>query len=192
MSRQITTDARQQKSLSRFLCMVLRHKPEVVDLSLDEEGWVPVRDLVAVLRTTWKKGPVSGKLIERIVADDPKQRYEIDSRQHPKRIRATYGHSVDVRIRYPEVRPPEFLYHGTARRFLWRIFRDGLTPMGRQYVHLSDDRETAQQVGARRDREPTILVVMAARMEEAGHTFYETPGGLYLTALVPPEFLQAS
>ena len=96
---------------------------------------------------------------------------------------------MEVRIRYSEVDPPAHLYHGTARRYLPRIRRDGLAPMGRQYVHLAGDRETAIQVGARRDPEPVILIVAAARMTQTGHTFYRTPGGLYLTTRVPPEFL---
>jgi putative RNA 2'-phosphotransferase len=182
-------NARQDESLSRFLCMVLRHKPEVVGIRLDAEGWVSVRDLVPAIRAKWKKCPVSPAIIERIVEADPKTRYELDTRTQPARIRATYGHSLAVRIAYPEVQPPEILYHGTTRRFLWRILREGLTPMGRQYVHLSADWAMAREVGRRRDNEPAILSVDAKRMEQQGHAFFKTPGGLYLARVVPAEFL---
>lgn len=44
---------------------------------------------------------------------------------------------------------PKFLYHGTSPRFLNSIELNGLLPMSRQYVHLSEYIVTAELVGKR-------------------------------------------
>ena len=68
--------------------------------------------------------------------------------------------------------PPENLYHGTARRFIQSIMKNSLLPQGRQYVHLSQDLETAQKVGERRDNKPIILINDAKRAWNEGIKFY--------------------
>jgi putative RNA 2'-phosphotransferase len=68
--------------------------------------------------------------------------------------------------------PPEILYHGTARRFLKSIMKKGLLPKGRQYVHLSQDMETAYEVGYRHDKEPYILKIDAKKAWGDGIKFY--------------------
>jgi putative RNA 2'-phosphotransferase len=181
-------DARDTR-LSRFLTLVLRHRPHVAGLELDPEGWVALPELVAAVAAAWTRGEVTEERVRRIVAADPKRRYELDTASRPPRIRASYGHSQPVEVDYPVVMPPPLLYHGTARRFLDRIFSVGLRPMGRLHVYLTDDVPSAVAVGRRRDRHPTVLVVDAAAMVRDGHTFHRTPGGLFLTELVPPEYL---
>ncbi|MFC1572026.1 RNA 2'-phosphotransferase [Candidatus Eisenbacteria bacterium] len=181
---------RHEVRLSRFMALVLRHKPELVGLTLSDGGWVPLAELIDTLKQTWRKGPITREAIQRIVDLDDKRRYEIDSKSRPQRIRACYGHSTPTTMDYPETDPPAVLYHGTARRFLGRIWASGLLPMQRQYVHLSEDAETARRVGERRDPEPVILLVDAAAMARDGHTFYVTAGGMYLVEFVPAGHLR--
>ena len=179
-----------EERLSRFVAMLLRHKPHLLGLEIAEDGWVSLPDLVSALQRGWSKGRVDRSIIRRIVDLDPKNRYEIDRKSRPERIRACYGHSVAVRIDYPESQPPGVLYHGTARRFLSRIFSGGLRPMGRLHVHLSQDIETARIVGARRDTRPVVLLVDAEAMVRDGCRFYRTPGGIYLAEAVEPRYLR--
>ena len=178
------------EQLSRFLCLLLRHRPQVVGLQLDDAGWVSLLELTAAVARSWHRAEVTEADIRRIAREDPKQRYDIDLATNPPRIRATYGHSLPVTIEYPIVKPPDQLYHGTARRFVRRILERGLLPMGRQYVHLTDNMGDALAVGRRRDSRPAILIVEAGAMEACGIPFKRTPGGLYLVAEVPPEYLR--
>ncbi|MBD3161819.1 MAG: RNA--NAD 2'-phosphotransferase [Candidatus Eisenbacteria bacterium] len=182
--------SRDLERLSRFLAMVLRHRPESAGITLDEEGWVSVERLVEALRRSWRKGPVNEAIIRRIVDLDAKGRYEIATAGGPPRIRAAYGHSVPLHPTYPRAMPPALLYHGTARRFLGRILATGLHPRGRRFVHLSVETETAREVGLRRDPTPVILVVDAATMVRDGHLFYLAAQGLYLTPAVPASRLR--
>ncbi|GIJ36597.1 RNA 2'-phosphotransferase [Micromonospora sediminimaris] len=169
-------------SASRFLAYVLRHRPEAVDITLDEGGWVDVKVLLAALARHGR--PVTRQVLAELVAGTDKQRFEL----HAGRIRAAQGHSVRVDLRLEPVVPPALLYHGTVARHLPGIRAEGLRPRGRTHVHLSVDRETAVTVGARRG-DPVVLTVDAAGMHRRGFVFYRAVNGVWLTGHVPPGWI---
>ncbi|MCL2732807.1 MAG: RNA 2'-phosphotransferase, partial [Actinomycetia bacterium] len=138
--------------ISRFLSMVLRHRPETVGITLDEGGWVDVDVLIAACAAAGRR--FSRADLDHVVATNNKRRfaYSADGR----RIRASQGHSVEVDLGLTAATPPDVLYHGTASTTVAAILREGLRPMSRQDVHLSADRETAVRVGARHGR-PVVL-----------------------------------
>ena len=111
------------------------------------------------------------------------------SRARHSDIRAIYGHSLATAISYPAVEPPDVLLHGTARRFVDVILREGLRPMNRQYVHLTDDPALAQLTGKRRDARPAILQIDVARAHTAGVTFFQADNGIFLARQVPAEYI---
>jgi putative RNA 2'-phosphotransferase len=105
-------------------------------------------------------------------------------------IRASQGHSVEVDLGLPPVDPPEVLYHGTDAANLPSIGVEGLRRGARHHVHLSADVATATAVGRRRrPASVAILAVAAADMAAAGHTFYRSANGVWLTDSVPPSFI---
>lgn len=173
------------KKLSVFLSLVLRHHPDAAGITLDPHGWADVDKLLAGMNQAGKR--IDRRILEEIVRTDEKGRYSFD--ETGKRIRANQGHSVPVDLEFKEKRPPQFLYHGTASRFLESIFAEGLKPMSRLYVHLSPDVETAVKVGRRHGKE-VVLRVEAGRMAEAGIAFYLSENGVWLTKQVLPEYLQ--
>ena len=104
------------------------------------------------------------------------------------KIRASQGHSVQVELGLPPVVPPDLLYHGTAIQTVASIRKTGLEKRKRQHVHLSLDEVTALKVGQRHGR-PVILVVRAGEMHKAGHEFFLSANGVWLTDAVPVAFL---
>ncbi|RKT82360.1 putative RNA 2'-phosphotransferase [Saccharopolyspora antimicrobica] len=168
--------------ISKYLAKHLRHQPERIGVELDANGWVDVEVLLAAAAA--HRFPISRAELAEVVASNDKQRYVIDG----DRIRASQGHSVPVDLDLPVSEPPAFLFHGTVGRNLAAIRQEGLRPMGRQHVHLSTDRETAQRVGARRGR-PVVLAIRAGAMHEAGHEFRVSANGVWLTAHVAPSFI---
>jgi putative RNA 2'-phosphotransferase len=180
------------KKASKFLALVLRHKPEVADLTLDAEGWAPVADVLRALRSRF--GEFSRTQLQELVDTNDKKRFAFNERGD--KIRASQGHSVaDVMIFKPEdaETPPDELYHGTKKSFLGLIFKDGLKPGTRQHVHLSRDVETANVVAARRSGESVILKVNAKLMSERSseqHLFYRSENGVWLTDRVPPAYIE--
>ena len=171
-------------STSKFLSLVLRHKPEEVGIALDAHGWA---DVSALLHGMNDAGvPCDTELLEKIVRTDEKQRYSFNA-DHTQ-IRANQGHSVAVNLELTQTAPPEYLWHGTASRFLSSIMREGLKPMSRQYVHLSPDMETAYKVGLRHGK-PVILQIAAQKMVQDGAVFFISENGVWLTAAVPPQYI---
>ncbi len=129
--------------LSKFISLILRHKPEAANIELDEHGWANVEDLIIGINQTGRT--INLEILEEIVASDQKQRYSFNADK--TLLRANQGHSIPVDVELTEQKPPEFLYHGTAERFLDSIMAEGLKPMSRLYIHLSKDTETAQKEG---------------------------------------------
>ncbi|MDO4851182.1 MAG: RNA 2'-phosphotransferase [Actinomycetota bacterium] len=168
---------------SRFLALVLRHKPEEAGIVLDEHGWADVDDLIAGMST---RHPFSRVMLEEIVATDSKGRYSFN--EDRSLIRANQGHSVDVDVELEEKEPPGTLFHGTAKKYLDSIMEQGLIPKSRLYVHLSADEETAIKVG-RRHGSPAVLTIDASTMHNAGIKFYLSKNGVWLTKHVPPQYL---
>eukprot|EP00903_Cladosiphon_okamuranus_P003900 g3898.t1 len=129
---------------------------------------------------------VDRPLIERVVAGSDKQRFRIS--EDESRIRASQGHSVEIDLQLEEKHPPEWLYHGTAAKFMGAIEQEGLLRGNRQHVHLSMDRATAKKVGARHGR-PVVLEVGAQAMAGHGFRFFQAENGVWLTDHVPPDYL---
>jgi putative RNA 2'-phosphotransferase len=173
------------ESTSKFLSLVLRHKPEQIGLSLDSEGWASIDELVNLANAAGQ--PLDRMSIEVIVAMSDKQRFALS--QDGRRIRANQGHSINVSLGLEPKVPPDQLYHGTASRFLASIQMSGLNSAQRLQVHLSSDATVAQQVGARHGR-AIVLIVNAKAMSAAGHLFYLSQNGVWLTKAVPPQYIR--
>ncbi|HEX2211213.1 MAG TPA: RNA 2'-phosphotransferase [Longimicrobium sp.] len=170
---------------SRFLSKVLRHAPESVGLRLDEGGWVDVDDLLAAARGAGVR--MDRETLERVVAENDKQRFAFSA--DGARIRASQGHSVTVELGLSAVEPPEVLFHGTADRHLDSIRQQGLLPGRRTHVHLSPDEATAVNVGRRHGR-PVVLRIQSGEMHRAGHAFFRSDNGVWLTNAVPPNHIE--
>jgi putative RNA 2'-phosphotransferase len=169
---------------SRYIAWALRHAPDKANLAIDRKGWASLDDLI---RSLHRHGfNVTKDMVRQIVADDPKRRYELSSDE--RRIRANYGHSIEVALTVPPEEPPSVLYHGTARHILPKIKETGLLPQGRQYVHLSDDVASAISVGSRHGR-PVVISVNAKAMYDDGLVFYPAGKHVWLTATVPTNYL---
>lgn len=169
---------------SKYLSLVLRHRPERIGLVVDDEGWAEVDALVACAAAHGRA--IDRALIEEVVATNDKRRFALSA--DGRRIRASQGHSIDVTLALEAREPPAVLFHGTASRFLASIGRHGLIRGRRHHVHLSIDRETAERVGRRHGR-PVVLAVAAGRMHAAGHVFHCSDNGVWLTEAVPAEYL---
>ena len=170
-------------STSKFLSLVLRHQPEIIGLSLDDAGWA---DIDVLIRLSQPHRPLTRALIEQVVEENSKQRFAIS--EDGRRIRANQGHSIEVELGLQPLAPPTRLYHGTATRFVDAIRREGLVKRSRQHVHLSADADTATAVGARHGK-PAVLIVRAGEMAAAGHAFFRSENGVWLTDAVPVGFI---
>ena len=178
------TGERRLERLSKFISMILRHKPEVIGITLDEHGWANVDELVESIN---KNEAFSKATLEKIVKTDKKQRYSFS--QDKTLIRANQGHSIPVDVELEKKEPPKVLYHGTGVKSVKEIQEQGLLPMERLYVHLSTDVETATNVGKRHGT-PVIFQVNAEQMQKDGYDFFQSVNDVWLTKEVPTKYLE--
>ena len=172
-------------NISKYISLILRHKPEVIGISLDEHGWANVSELVEGIKKDNLEFDMAA--LEEIVSTDSKGRYSFN--EDKTLIRANQGHSIPVDVELEEKQPPEFLYHGTGEKYVASIDDIGLIPKSRLYVHLSKDVETAEQVGKRHGKE-VVYWVNAGQMYRDGYKFFLSVNNVWLTKEVPVRYLE--
>ncbi|GHU09133.1 putative RNA 2'-phosphotransferase [Betaproteobacteria bacterium] len=179
---------KQLSEISKFLSFVLRHQPEAIGVTLDAEGWADIELLIACANQSCQA--LTRPLLEEVVETSDKKRFTIS--EDGLCIRAAQGHSKQsVAITHVEKIPPEFLYHGTATRFLESILKEGLKPGSRHYVHLSEDEQTATAVGQRYGK-PVVLKIEALRMQQQGFKFFQAENGVWLVKEVSAKQLSST
>jgi putative RNA 2'-phosphotransferase len=179
-------DERRRTHISKTLSFWLRHNPAAGGLTLDAQGWAEIGAVRAAL-VRELRGPVSEAELREVVETSEKRRFAIEN----GKIRANQGHSLALDLDFRPVAPPAALFHGTTReRYAQIRAAGGLAKMQRHHVHLSPDIETALRVARRhRGETPLVLRVDTAAMAAAGHRFFISDNGVYLTEAVPGEFL---
>lgn len=160
---------------SKRLAYLLRHSKLP-----NHKGWIRV-DVVQ------NELGVSLVDIQRIVYEDTKGRFEFSD--DGLSVKALYGHSINVDLELISSSPPAILYHGTAVKYIERITKEGLKPRKRNYVHLSETTDMAQQVGARHGV-PIVLSVDAKSMVEDEYKFYKAQRGVWLVDCVPSKYIK--
>lgn len=171
-------------AVSKYISLILRHKPEVIGITLDEHGWADVDELVHGLKETYGRFGYDNLL--ELVKTDNKQRYSFNDDW--TKIRANQGHSINVDVELKKQKPPIWLYHGTGLKYVNSIDKEGLKPKSRLYVHLSGDKKTAKAVG-KRHGELACYIVTAEAMHRDGYDFYLSENGVWLTKEVPTKYL---
>lgn len=180
-----------RRRLSKFLSGALRHFPGDVGLDLDDHGWARTDALVDAVerRYDW----ASDRHVAAVITTDPNGRFERTGREDGAgldRVRAAYGHSIDVDLEPTEASIPEKLFHGTAPETLASIREEGIRSMSRQQVHLSGNREEARRVGRRHASDPIVLVVDAAGLLADGRRIAKRGRKTYTTDRVPPDYVE--
>jgi putative RNA 2'-phosphotransferase len=175
----------QKKKVSKFLSLVLRHKPEIINLNLDENGWTDVDELLTKSKRDSHQG-LTFEELEEIVETNDKKRFIFN--EDKTRIRANQGHSIDIDLALKPQQPPEFLYHGTAQANIDSILKKGIEKRSRQHVHLSQDKDTETKVGMRHGK-PLILVIKTKEMFDDGLEFYLSENNVWLTNFVDAKYI---
>lgn len=164
---------------SRFLSLILRHKPEEANLKLDNEGWLYITDIV-------KNTDITFDEIIEIVATNDKKRFIISN----NKIRASQGHTITVDLKLQNKHPPPVLYHGSKTSFLISIKKKGLIKGNRNHVHLSSLPEIAKEVAQRRMGKSILIEIDAYAMYNNKFQFFKSENGVWLTDHVPHKYLK--
>lgn len=171
-----------ETSISKFLSLVLRHKPEEIGIVLDNNGWADVNELISK-----SKQKFSFEELDYVVKNNLKQRFSFND--DLTKIRANQGHSIKIDLKLKPQKPPDILYHGTALKNLESIKKQGLLKQQRQFVHLSADYDTAYKVGMRYGK-PIVLKIDSGKMFNEGYPFFLSENGVWLIDHIPTGYIK--
>jgi len=178
----LVLDEARTEQLGRLVAGALRHFPDDLGLAMNSRGWVDLPILVEVVKTRHRWA--NQNLLVALVQSDPKKRYEILD----GKIRARYGHSVDVELDHPLNELP-LLYYGAAEEEAARILEVGLRSATQRYVHLSTDPEKAWHVGTFRTSNPKVIKVDAAAAQGFGVMMMRVNDSIVISDPVPARYL---
>ncbi|MGA9098255.1 MAG: RNA 2'-phosphotransferase [Methanotrichaceae archaeon] len=179
---QLVLDEAKTEQLGRLVAGALRHFPDDFGLTMDSKGWVDLTKMGDLIR---KRHHWADKdMVIALAQSDPKHRYEIED----NKIRARYGHSVNVDLDHPENKLPK-LYYGASEEEADRILEIGLKPASQRYVHLSTTSEKAWHVATFRTGNPKIIQVDAAAAQKEGVKMMTVNDDIAISEKIPSKFL---
>lgn len=165
------------------MAFALRHNPAHFELQLDDEGWTSLEDLIVAIRfERYEWACIDESIVSAAIAD--MDRFELRN----GRIRAVYGHSIELAKLPAIATPPAVLYHGTSAANVSSILQQGVLRMRRQFAHLSSDYDWVVRF---LDDKPswTIFAIDTAPAVEAGVVFRKANDHVWLTDAMPTQFL---
>lgn len=172
--------------MGRTMAGTLRHFPDKFDLEMDEHGFVDLRDFISSMQNKYYRLKwLRPHHIIAIIETDPKGRYEY----RDGKIRATYGHSIDIDLDLPTKGIPDILYYPTTPEEVDIVIETGLRPSDRKKVHLSKTYNDAMNAGRVRTQDPVILEIDTKEAQSDGIIIQRAGKTVYLTDEVPPEFI---
>lgn len=178
--------------LSKRMAFILRWRPDTINVTLTKQGYVDVNKFITGYNKL-NKANINIEDLEYVVSTDDKTRYSFN--EDKTMIRANQGHSKDLGIEVDmiEKRPPAMLYHGTTKARYAQIKHDGLKPMSRTFVHLTDNKGTAFVVAKRYAKftnNVAILAIDTARMIKDGYRFKISENGVWQIKSVEPKYIK--
>ena len=175
---------KEEVKISKFVSMVLRHRPEYIGLKLSKDGWANVYELIEKIKSKGKN--IDKDILERVVLYNDKKRFSFN--ENHTLIRANQGHSIDVDLEFEEKEPPDILFHGTSVNNIDSIKKYGIKKMKRLHVHLSLTEDIAKKVGERHGK-PAIIKINAKQMYEDGVKFYLSENKVWLCDYVDSKYI---
>jgi putative RNA 2'-phosphotransferase len=177
---------REVDHLGRVMTGVLRHFPEKYGLAVDAHGWVSLPALVQAINGRHRGYHwLRVHHLVGIAESDAKGRYEVKD----DRIRATYGHTVEVELDLPTDDIPESLFFPVTPDEAAIVLEVGLKPSDRRKVHLSRTAGDAKAAGMVRTPEPVILSIDTVRARADGIVIMKAGKTVFLTDQVPASYL---
>ena len=205
-------NAWQEKSVSKHLTYVLRHRPEVAGLCLDSIGRAEFDMVFSYVKEYFENLSLTPEILVEIMVRDKKNRYRMwfDERGVegetptflPKLVAATQGHSERVGVVLTEAASklsgtdlPPVIVHGTSVWALMRIVNEGIVPGGTRNVKrdthfatklLSDP---SLKAGIRHNPEVSLFIDrgrLARAIDEEQFEVFQTAAETLLTRMTVP------
>jgi len=172
------------EKLGRLISGILRHFPDKFGLNMDKNGWVNSESLVRAVRRRYRWA--NRWIIKALIYSDEKKRYELSD----DKIRARYGHSVDVELSDMPEAQEDVLYYGTSEEEAQRMVEIGIKPVNQTFVHLSTTIEKSEEVARLRTDSPIILEVDAKGARRDGIRIVKANEIIALAKEIPAKYIK--
>ncbi|MCX8172088.1 MAG: RNA 2'-phosphotransferase [Archaeoglobaceae archaeon] len=150
------------EKLGKFVSGILRHFPSKFELEIDDNGWVNFEALARVVNKKYRWA--NRWVLKALILSDEKKRYELKG----DKIRARYGHSIDVKLNDMPEAQEDTLYYGTSEEEASRMLEIGIKPVNQTYVHLSTTLERSLEVASLRTKKPIVFEIDAKQARADG------------------------
>ncbi|MCS7121497.1 MAG: RNA 2'-phosphotransferase [Archaeoglobaceae archaeon] len=181
---EVVLEAEKVEKVGRFMSGILRHFPDRFGLNVDENGWVNFESLVRVLKKKFKW--VDKWVVKAIVMSDFRERYEIRG----DKIRARYGHSIDIKLNDMPEADEEVLFYGTSEEEAQRIVEVGIKPVNRTFIHLTTSVEKSLEAAKQHSDNPVIFEVDAKTARRDGIKIVKANKFIALAREIPPKYIK--
>lgn len=172
------------EKLGKFVSGVLRHFPQRFNLEIDENGWVSFEALAKVVSRKYRWA--NRWVLKAMVYSDEKKRYELKG----DKIRARYGHSIDVKLSDMPEAEEDTLYYGTSEEEANRMLEIGIKPVNQAYVHLSTTIERSLEVASLRTKKPIVFEIDAKKAKEDGIRILKANDSIALAKEIPAKYIK--
>lgn len=185
------------KNISKYLSYLLRHGATKEGLPIDNKGFIPVSSILDHLNNNNDSPTTLNHLLE-IAKVDNKQRFSIIQENNVWLMRANQGHTINTVTEealtpitdstlYPEV------IHGTTRKNIKFILKDGLLRMKRNHIHFASGMNAMS--GVRNSSNIFIYADLQKALAD-GIKFYVSENGVILTpgnnnGVLEPKYFKA-
>jgi len=176
----------QYEKFSRYLSLILRHKAIDMNIEMDSQGYVLVSDILKLgCKINDKLATIND--IKNVVENNDKKRFSLLEKNNELYIRANQGHSnllanvLNDDEMLEEIKIPlSNCIHGTYKKFLDSIQKNGLNKMTRKHIHFTTniDKNTVIS-GMRSSCQVAIFIDMQKAMND-NIKFYKSSNNVIL------------
>lgn len=176
---------RKVDTLSRLMSYILGKRPDEFGLVPDQEGFIPTKELLKVIREEPYMGYVRESHLREVILHDREDIFEVVERK----IRSKKRSFVSIEGQDAAANPPKLLFKGVKRKAYPAVLAHGLLPGAGDYVVMTTDRDLAIRIAHRQDQRPVILEIRARAASESGMAFLPFGESLYVADSIPTRFI---
>lgn len=172
-----------EKDLSKRLSGVLRHRAQAMKLPIRCDGFLELELLLS--RHEFRN--TNEEEVKWVVMNSDKKRFEIKIFDGKEYIRAVQGHSMSIVKTdelLEEIHDPSEIpvcIHGTYKRFLDSIIREGLDRRSRNHIHFAVDRPGGKVISGSRLNVEVLIFIDVEKAMNNGITFYRSTNNVILS-----------
>jgi putative RNA 2'-phosphotransferase len=178
-------NTRKVDTLSRLMHYVLGNRPDEFGLVPDQEGFIPIKELLKVIHEEPHMAYVRKSHLTEALLHDRDKVFEVVERK----IRCKHRSYFSPNTQEASANPPKLLFKGVKRKTYPAVLTHGLLPGARDHVVMTTDRDLAIRIAHRLDQKPVLLEIRAQAASESGTPFFPFGDSLYMADRVPVQFI---